>query len=96
MSKIFNLYLNSAQKQLRGNNNDATYLIDWSATLPPHATCRCSFCSTQTGSNVSINDGNFENRPSLLYFNPGCNSNCLYNSTSQIFKNCMNVVGLLY
>ena len=32
MSKIFNIYLNSTQK-ISGNNNNATYFIDWSSYL---------------------------------------------------------------
>ena len=32
MSKIFNMYLNSTQ-QISGNNNDATYFIDWSSSV---------------------------------------------------------------
>ena len=47
MSKIFNIYLNSTQK-ISGNNNDATYFIDWSSVLP-HGKYRCSFVFTQTG-----------------------------------------------
>ena len=73
--------INSTQK-ISGNNNDATYFIDWSSVLP-RAKYRCSFIFTQTGSNVSSNAENFENRSGLLYFNPGCNSNFLYNSTSR-------------
>ena len=69
MSKIFNMYLNSTQK-ISGNNNDATYFIDWSSVLP-RSQYRCSFCFIQTGSNISLNGGNFENRPAILYFNPG-------------------------
>ena len=92
MSKIFNIYLNSTQK-ISGNNNDATYFIDWSSVLP-RAKYRCSFIFTQTGSNVSSNAGNFENRPGLLYFNPGCNSNFFYNSTSRTL-NCTNIIGML-
>ena len=92
MSKIFNVYLNSTQK-ISGNNNDATYFIDWSSVLP-RAKYRCSFIFTQTGSNVSSNAGNFENCPALLYFNPGCNSNFLYNSTSRTL-NCTSIVGML-
>ena len=44
--------------------------------------------------NVSSNAGNFENRSALLYFNPGCNSNFLYNSTSRTL-NCTNIIGML-
>ena len=47
-----------------------------------------------TGSNVSLNAANFENRPGLLYLNPGCNSNVLYNSTSRTL-NCTHIVGML-
>ena len=90
MSKIFNMYLNSTQK-ISGNNNDATYFIDWSSVLP-HGKYRCSFDFTQTGSNISLVAANFENRPALLYFNPGCNSNFSYNSTSQTL-NCTNIIG---
>ena len=45
-------------------------------------------------SNISLVAANFENRPALLYFNPGCNSNFLYNSTSRTL-NCTNIVGML-
>jgi len=92
MSKIFNMYLNSTQK-ISGNNNDAMYFIDFSSVLP-HGKYRCSFIFTQTGSNISLVAANFENRPALLYFNPGCNSNFLYNSTSRTL-NCTNIVGML-
>ena len=92
MSEIFNIYLNSTQK-ISGNNNDAIYFIDWSSVLP-HGKYKCSFCFTMTGSNVSLNAANFENRPALLYFNPGCNSNFLYNSTSRRL-NCTHIVGML-
>ena len=92
MSKIFNVYLNSTQK-ISGNNNDAIYFIDWSSVLP-RAQYRCSFVFIQTGSNTSSNGGKFENRPALLYFNPGCSSNFLYNSTSRTL-NCTNIVGML-
>ena len=43
---------------------------------------------------ISLVAANFENRPGLLYFNPGCNSNFLYNSTSRTL-NCTNIVGML-
>ena len=94
MSKIFNMYLNSTQK-ISGNNNDAMYFIDFSSVLP-HGKYRCSFVFTQTGSNISLVAANFENRPALLYFNPGCNSNFSYNSTSRTL-NCTNIalVGML-
>ena len=92
MSKIFNVYLNSTQK-ISGNNNDAIYFIDWSSVLP-RGQYRCSFVFTQTGSNISLAAANFENRPALLYFNPGCNSNFLYNLTSRTL-NCKNIVGML-
>ena len=45
MSKIFNVYLNSTQK-ISGNNNDATYFIDW--CVLPRAKYKCSFIFTQT------------------------------------------------
>ena len=92
MSKIFNIYLNSTQK-ISGNNNDATYFIDWSSVLP-RGKYRCSFVFTMSSSNVSLVAANFENRPGLLYFNPDCNSNFLYNSTSSTL-NCTNIVGML-
>ena len=92
MSKIFNVYLNSTQK-ISGNNNDATYFIDCCSVLP-RGKYRCSFVFTQTGSNISLVAANFENRPALLYFNPGCNSNFSYNSTSRTL-NCTNIVGML-
>ena len=92
MPNIFNIYLNSTQK-ISGNNNDAIYFIDWSSILP-RGKYKCSFVFTQTGSNTSSNGGNFENRPALLYFNPGCNSNFLYNSTSRAL-NCSHIVGIL-
>ena len=82
MPNIFNIYLNSTQK-ISGNNNDAIYFIDWSSILP-RGKYKCSFVFTQTGSNTSSNGGNFENRPALLYFNPGCNSNFLYNIMLEI------------
>ena len=78
MSKIFIIYLNSTQK-ISGNNNDATYFIDWSSLLP-RAKYKCSFIFTQTGSNISLVAAKFENCPALLYFIPGCNSNFSYNS----------------
>ena len=53
------------------------------------------FLFIQTGSNVSLNGVNFENRPGLSYFNPGCYSNFLYNSTSRTL-NCTHIVGMLY
>ena len=90
MSKIFNIYLNSTQK-ISGNNNDAIYFIDWSSVLP-RGKYKCYFCFTM---NVSLNAANFENRPGLLYFNPCCNSNFLYNSTSRTL-NCTHIVGMLY
>ena len=68
MSKIFNIYLNSTQK-ISGNNNDATYFIDWSSVLP-RGKYRCSFVFTMVSSNISLVAANFENCPALLYFIP--------------------------
>ena len=92
MSKIFNVYLNSTQK-ISGNNNDSVYFIDQSSVLP-RGQYRCSFVFTQTSSKISLAAANFENRPGLLYFNPGCNSNFSYNSTSRTL-NFTNIVGML-
>ena len=91
MSKIFNMYLNSTQK-ISGYNN-AIYFIDWSSVLP-YGKYRCSYVFIQTGSNISLVAANFKNRPAILYFNPGCNSNFSYNSTSRTL-NCTNIVGML-
>jgi len=52
------------------------------------------FVFTQTGSNIKLVAADFENCPALLYFNPGCNSNFSYNSTSRTL-NCTNIVGML-
>ena len=59
MSKIFNVYLNSTQK-ISGNNNDATYFIDWSSVLP-RGKYRCSFGLTMTSSNISLVNANLKN-----------------------------------
>ena len=72
---------------------NATYFIDWSSVLP-RGKSRCSFVFTMVSSNISLSAANFENRPALLSFNPGYNSNFLYNSTSRTL-NCTNIVGML-